>query len=212
MDDCLQGIKPYGHLAQYRGWPETRASYHQYWAWCQTAPPSLTAGGAGGTPLGFAVWRLNIVKSRVHKNKMRAHDMSTQNSIRSRENHPRERAFMHRKRAEQYPLAGKPSSHKRISAPHPALSRGWCWLALARPFLRPLNCSTPARSYARQVDFWDFGGGDSQMSDVPAPVTRGRTCPLFIPVCTGSGSGMQNPLANINWRFLLKSKMIGAPK
>ncbi len=40
----------------------------------------------------------------------------------------------------------------------------------------------------------------------------GCTCRLFIPVCTGSGSGMQNPLANIHWRFLLKSEMIGAPK
>ncbi len=34
--------------------------------------------------------------------------------------------------------------------------------------------------------------------------------PPFIPVCTGSGVGMQNPLANIHWRFLLKSEMIGA--
>ncbi len=39
----------------------------------------------------------------------------------------------------------------------------------------------------------------------------GCTCHLFIPVCTGSGSGMQNPLANIHWHFLLKSEMIGAP-
>ncbi len=31
--------------------------------------------------------------------------MSAQNSIRSRENHPRTRAFMHRKRTEQYPRA-----------------------------------------------------------------------------------------------------------
>ncbi len=34
----------------------------------------------------------------------------------------------------------------------------------------------------------------------------------IIRVCTGSGSGMQNPLANIHWRFLLKSEMIGASK
>ncbi len=34
----------------------------------------------------------------------------------------------------------------------------------------------------------------------------------FIPVCMRSGSGMQNPLAKIHWRFLLKSEMIGAPK
>ncbi len=32
------------------------------------------------------------------------------------------------------------------------------------------------------------------------------------PLCTGSGSGMQNPLANIHWRFLLKSEITGAPK
>ncbi len=31
----------------------------------------------------------------------------------------------------------------------------------------------------------------------------GCTCRLFIPMCTGSGSGMQIPLANIHWRFLL---------
>ncbi len=36
-------------------------------------------------------------------------------------------------------------------------------------------------------------------------------CHPFIPVCTGSGSGMQNPLVNIHWRFLLKSEMIGLP-
>ncbi len=47
-----RGIRPYGHLAQYRGWPETRA----YWAWRQTAPPSLTAGGAWRIPPGFTVW------------------------------------------------------------------------------------------------------------------------------------------------------------
>ncbi len=50
-----RGIRPYGHLAQYRGWPETRASWHQYWAWRQTAPPSLTAGGAWRIPPGFTV-------------------------------------------------------------------------------------------------------------------------------------------------------------
>ncbi len=53
--------KPYGHLAEYRGWPETRASKHKYWAWRQTAPPSLTAGGAGGlhqgSPSGELNWR-----------------------------------------------------------------------------------------------------------------------------------------------------------
>ncbi len=31
----------------------------------------------------------------------------------------------------------------------------------------------------------------------------GCTCRLFIPVCMGSGSGMQNPLANFHWHFLL---------
>ncbi len=36
-------------------------------------------------------------------------------------------------------------------------------------------------------------------------------CP-FIPVCTGSGSVVQNPLGKIHWRFLLKSEMIGASK
>ncbi len=36
--------------------------------------------------------------------------------------------------------------------------------------------------------------------------------PPFIPVSTGSGAGMQSPLANIHWRFLLKSEMIGASK
>ncbi len=46
-----RGIRPYGHLAQYRGWPETREQ-HQYWAWRQTAPPSLTAGGAWRIPPG----------------------------------------------------------------------------------------------------------------------------------------------------------------
>ncbi len=45
-----RGIRPHGHLAQYRGWPETR-----YWAWRQTAPPSLTAGGAWRIPPGFTV-------------------------------------------------------------------------------------------------------------------------------------------------------------
>ncbi len=34
----------------------------------------------------------------------------------------------------------------------------------------------------------------------------------IIPVCMGSGSGIQNALANIHWCFLLKSEMIGAPK
>ncbi len=45
-------------------------------------------------------------------------------------------------------------------------------------------------------------------SEEADPATFG----LFIPVCMGSGSGMQNPLANIHWRFLLQSEMIGAPK
>ncbi len=40
----------------------------------------------------------------------------------------------------------------------------------------------------------------------------GCTCRLFIPVCTGNGSDMQNPQANIHYRFLLKSEMIGASK
>ncbi len=34
----------------------------------------------------------------------------------------------------------------------------------------------------------------------------------FITVCTGSGAGRQNPLANIHCHFLLKSEMIGASK
>ncbi len=48
--DHPKGIKPYGHLAQYRGWPETLTLILGL-----TAPPSLTAGGAGGSPPGFAV-------------------------------------------------------------------------------------------------------------------------------------------------------------
>ncbi len=39
----------------------------------------------------------------------------------------------------------------------------------------------------------------------------GCTCRPFIPVCTGSGSGMQIPLANIHWRFLF-TEMIGASR
>ncbi len=46
----------------------------------------------------------------------------------------------------------------------------------------------------------------------PFSAVQKQTCHIFIPVCTGSGSGMQNPLANIHWHFLLKSEMIGAPK
>ncbi len=40
----------------------------------------------------------------------------------------------------------------------------------------------------------------------------GCTCHPFVPVWPGSVSGVQNPLANIPWRFLLKSEMIGASK
>ncbi len=54
-----RGIRPYGHLAQYRGWPETRASKHQNWAWRQTAPPSLTAGVLGGFHQGSPSGELN---------------------------------------------------------------------------------------------------------------------------------------------------------
>ncbi len=39
----------------------------------------------------------------------------------------------------------------------------------------------------------------------------GCTCRPFIPVCTGSGSGMQNPLANIHWCFLLSQRWLGLP-
>ncbi len=39
----------------------------------------------------------------------------------------------------------------------------------------------------------------------------GRTCRPFIPVCTGSGSGMQNPLANFHWRFLFSQRWSGLP-
>ncbi len=39
----------------------------------------------------------------------------------------------------------------------------------------------------------------------------GCTCRPFIPVCTGRGSGMQIPLANIHWRFLF-TEMIGASR
>ncbi len=48
-----RGIRPYGHLAQYRGWPET-------------APSSLTAGGAGGTPPGFAIQGTELEEEKRH--------------------------------------------------------------------------------------------------------------------------------------------------
>ncbi len=37
-------------------------------------------------------------------------------------------------------------------------------------------------------------------------VKSGCICRLFIPVCTGSGAGMQNPLVKFQWRFLLNSE------
>ncbi len=42
----------------------TWASKHQCWAWRQTAPPSLTDGGAGGTPPGFAIRGIELVEEK----------------------------------------------------------------------------------------------------------------------------------------------------
>ncbi len=61
--------------------------------------------------------------------------------------------------------------------------------------------------------FWTIAGCQGHVLGSSAEnLMSGCTCHLFITVCTGRGSGMQNPLANIHWRFLLKSEMIGAPK
>ncbi len=68
------------------------------------------------------------------------------------------------------------------------------------------------RRYVPMPQSWTIAGCQGHVLGSSAENLRsGCTCRLFIPVCTGSGSGIQNPLANIHWHFLLKSEMIGAP-
>ncbi len=69
------------------------------------------------------------------------------------------------------------------------------------------------RRYVPMPQSWTIAGclGLVLISSVEN-LMSGCTCRSFIPVCTRSGSGMQNPLENVHWRFLLKSEMIGASK
>ncbi len=72
---------------------------------------------------------------------------------------------------------------------------------------------TLTRTASRQIDEWICGDLHIHpLGSEAKNLKSGCNCRLFITEYTGSGSGMQNPLTKINWCFLLKSEMIGAPK
>ncbi len=115
------------------------------------------------TAIALFYGRLNSVKSRTHKNKTRAHDMSAQTVSRA------QKTILVR---EHFCTA---SAQNTIRMQKCALAR----TAPSKRSLDPLYALSAAQPLlARQVDFWDFGGGD-QMSDVSAPVIDTQAYHLF---------------------------------